>query len=617
MATRAARISLWVAAGFVILVLGGWILLPHFVSSEFVRTAIERELADLTGQRIRVGGAVDIELFPSPIARLHDVHAMHSASRGDGTGKPPGDFMEVDVVEVAIPLSSLLAREPAFSQFRLIRPVMRIATGSSGPVDPGSVGGRLGRAITGLQADTDVPATRDRDRDLNYVRFGTVTVEDGAVEFVGDGADADDKVTAISGVVSWPRLTQRLTATLKGEWRGVTFQQKAEIDNAIHFLAGDISDARLSFTSDRLTYSFDGKIALGQAPFAEGALSLTAPSARKAMGWLRMPVRPGAVIGKVSVEGMLRADARKARVENLKLALQDSAGTGVLEVSFKDQAKPALTATLDFSRVDLLAFMSVVTGSPVATANIDEPVSRALLGQLDVDVRLSATSATAGVLQLTDIAAVIQIRNGTALFEVADATGYGGKGQARLEIADKDGTLTANFGVSCADVNSAAIADALSVGGLFPRGVATGNLSVSAPLERWGDLLKRASGKAEMRVVNGLVPGISFQTFGGADEPKTFFRLQDNAHTSDVFASMNLSAVVQDGAMIIEKGEVEYPAGTIRLNGVVPYGSASIALTVIARPNADGPDAPVVQHFIGGSWSNPYATPVFLPRQFE
>jgi hypothetical protein len=49
----------------------------------------------------------------------------------------------------------------------------------------------------------------------------------------------------------------------------------------------------------------------------------------------------------------------------------------------------------------------------------------------------------------------------------------------------------------------------------------------------------------------------------------------------------------------------------VQLNGVIPYGTASIALTTIAeqRDDADA-QKPAIQHFIGGSWDNPYATPV-------
>ncbi len=618
MTTRAARIGLWLAAAFVVLVLGSWMLLPLFVSSEFVRTAIERELADITGQQIRVGGKVDLDLFPSPLARVYDLHVPRDP---DSAGNPRPDFLVVDQVEVAIPISSLLAREPAFSQFRLIRPTMRIAMDRDNQIDASEMGGRLGRAIAKLQTKTDQTqagenGTFNDDATLRHLRFGTVTIENGTVEFVGTSEETPDTITAVNGSVSWPRLTERLSASVKGIWRGTAFEQKVDIDNAIHFFAGQITDVRLGLTSDALTYAFDGKMSAGPTPFVEGAVTMNTPSLRQALEWLQVGIQPGSSVGNVGLKATIRGDARKIRFENLELAFQGGSGMGVLELAFKDNAKPAMTATLDFQQMDILSFLSAFAGFPGVTDDFDVPVSPSFLDQLDVDLRLSAANAKAGALQFTNIAAVTQIKNDSAVFEMPDATAYGGKVQAKLKIARDKGVLTASFGVTGTDINSAAVADALAVGGLFPRGPTSGNLNVTAPLENWSDLFKHATGKTEIRITNGLINGVGFQTLGGNSEPQTFFRLQDNAQTSDVFSTMNIDAIVKDGVIIIDGGTIEYPDGTVQLNGVIPYGTASIALTTIAEPRADG-DAPVIQHFIGGSWSNPYATPVLLPHSAQ
>ena len=79
MTVRATRIGLWLVAIAVIALVAVWMLLPVFVSSEFVRTALERELADITGQEIRVEGRVDVDLFLAPVARLYDVHVPSDA----------------------------------------------------------------------------------------------------------------------------------------------------------------------------------------------------------------------------------------------------------------------------------------------------------------------------------------------------------------------------------------------------------------------------------------------------------------------------------------------------------------------------------------------------------
>ncbi|MFZ2100203.1 MAG: AsmA-like C-terminal region-containing protein [Oricola sp.] len=615
MTARAARIGLWLAALFVVVVLGSWMILPLFVSSELVRSAIERELADITGREISVGGRVDIDLFPSPVARLYDVHVLGDPGPA---GNRPDDILIVETVEVAIPVSSLLARDPAFSQFRLIRPVLKVAIDTKSHVVTQAVGGRLGRALSGLKAsseETESSAAQVASdaRGLHYVRFGTATIENGTIEFADPFAKEPEKITAINGVVSWPRAAQRLSASLKGIWRGAAVEQKLEIDDAIHFFAGEITGFRLALTSDAVKYTFDGKIGSAPTPFAEGSVSLDIASLSQALDWLQLGISPQSKIGKVALKGTVSGDSRKVRFENMALALDGSTGMGVLEFAFKENAKPAMSATLDFAQVDIVSFLSAFAGFPNTAEKLDEPISSAIMDQIDVDLRMSAATATAGRLQLSNIAAVTQIRNGSAVFELADATAYGGKAQAHLKIKRDTSPLGAEFGMSYTDVNSAAIADALAFGGLFPRGIASGNLNITSPLEKWSDLLKRATGTMQLRVVNGLINGVGFQTLGGSGEPKTFFRLQDNAQTSDVFTSMSVDGLIQEGVIIVNGGVIDYPAGAVQLNGVIPYGTASIAVTTIAEPRNGGDAAQMVQHFIGGSWSNPYATPILLP----
>lgn len=136
-------------------------------------------------------------------------------------------------------------------------------------------------------------------------------------------------------------------------------------------------------------------------------------------------------------------------------------------------------------------------------------------------------------------------------------------------------------------------------------------------MDRWSDLFKRANGKMALTVANGQLDGVAFRTFGGEGESRTFFRLRDNAGTSEVFQELKLDALIQDGVIIVDNGVIAYPTGTVQLNGVIPYGTASVALTTIAESQRNEEEgetgAPAVQHFIGGSWSNPYATPVLLP----
>jgi len=616
MTVRVTRIGLWLVAIALIALAAVWMLLPVFVSSEFVRTALERELADITGQEIRVEGRVDVDLFPAPVARLYDVHVPSDAAGG---ADAPADFLIVDSVEVSIPVSGLMARDLEFSQFKLVRPTMRVRVDDHGRVDFAAIGGRLGREIERVRLETEAAQDTENEtetpaRRSKYARFGTVAIENGIIEFIGPDTANPERITAVNGTVAWPRLDERLTASLQGIWRGTAFTLRTEVDNAVRFFARQIVGVRQSFTSDMMSYAFDGRLGVGSAPFAEGKVTLAMPSPRQALNWLGVDIRTGNAVGSIDLSGTLRGDANKIRFEGLNVKLQGNAGSGVFELAFKDGGRPSVTATLDFAEVDILGYLAALTGLPRTRDALSDTISRDVLGQLDVDLRLSAANATAAGLRLSKVATVTQIRKGGASFELPDATAYGGRVQAHFKLMPEKGKLQGTLGVSLSDVDGAAAADALKLTGLFPRGVTTGRLDIHAPMEQWSDLFKRADGTLALHVAGGKLDGVSYKTFGDGTESRTFFRLKDSAQSGEAFASFDIKSLVQDGVIIIEEGTIGYSGGTVQLNGVIPYGTASIALTTIAEQSGEAENRkPAIQHFIGGSWDNPYATPVLLP----
>jgi len=397
MTVRVTRIGLWLVAIALIALAAVWMLLPVFVSSEFVRTALERELADITGQEIRVEGRVDVDLFPAPVARLYDVHVPSDAAGG---ADAPADFLIVDSVEVSIPVSGLMARDLEFSQFKLVRPTMRVRVDDHGRVDFAAIGGRLGREIERVRLETEAAQDTENEtetpaRRSKYARFGTVAIENGIIEFIGPDTANPERITAVNGTVAWPRLDERLTASLQGIWRGTAFTLRTEVDNAVRFFARQIVGVRQSFTSDMMSYAFDGRLGVGSAPFAEGKVTLAMPSPRQALNWLGVDIRTGNAVGSIDLSGTLRGDANKIRFEGLNVKLQGNAGSGVFELAFKDGGRPSVTATLDFAEVDILGYLAALTGLPRTRDALSDTISRDVLGQLDVDLRLSAANATA------------------------------------------------------------------------------------------------------------------------------------------------------------------------------------------------------------------------------
>ncbi|MDP1092430.1 hypothetical protein Q6316_29750, partial [Klebsiella pneumoniae] len=63
-----------------------------------------------------------------------------------------------------------------------------------------------------------------------------------------------------------------------------------------------------------------------------------------------------------------------------------------------------------------------------------DAIDTSFADRFNLDLRLSAAHATAGPIQLTDMAGTAQVKNGLAVFDISDAGAFGGNIQASLRF---------------------------------------------------------------------------------------------------------------------------------------------------------------------------------------
>ncbi|OWK21955.1 hypothetical protein AJ88_13350 [Mesorhizobium amorphae CCBAU 01583] len=111
------------------------------------------------------------------------------------------------------------------------------------------------------------------------------------------------------------------------------------------------------------------------------------------------------------------------------MALDNNPGMGVLDFSF-GESLPVISGTLAFDTLDLRSFLSAFTPlAPTGEAGPGE-INTSFADKINLDLRLSAAHATAGPVQLADVAATAQVKNGLAVFDISDASAFGGNIQA-------------------------------------------------------------------------------------------------------------------------------------------------------------------------------------------
>ena len=263
-------------AVFLITVIGALFAIPYFIDWNGYRGVFEEEATRLLGREVRVGGAVNLHLLPTPYFRFEKVRIADSSVNLQDA------FFRADSLTIKLSVPPMFRGALEANEIELQRPVLRVALDKDDGWNWQSFGQALGQAaympsnvaltsvkisdgvlalhgpdgmertrFDGLTAELSAPAldgpyrfrgTFGKTRAEREVRIATARPEpDGSVRFratlrVGDGASAYTLDGRLTDLMGKPRIDGELTARLPvvGLWhappRGNVREQRPETE---------------------------------------------------------------------------------------------------------------------------------------------------------------------------------------------------------------------------------------------------------------------------------------------------------------------------------------------------------------------------------------------------
>jgi AsmA protein len=608
----------------------GILALPSIVSTDAIRVRLAQELSAWTGYSVELRQPPQLAVFPVFKASLSGVTL---AKLGEGN-QPP--FMSADRIDVELsPIEALLGHI-SFSETRLIRPRFRLnepvndlpqvltaATNSQG---------RLGMVIRQAKA---LVASNPNDPKVDQLvsqPFGRIVIQDGSLAYRRFGSPLEEQVTDINGTFDWPQTSSPASFQGSAKWRGEDTQINLTASQPLILLAGGLSDMTASVTSKPLTLTFDGKANISQNMFFEGALTVKSPSLSETMRWAGQPASGGSsMIGAVELAANMTLTPVRAKFNDVTLTTDKQSATGVIEIGL-DQPTPAVTGTLAFQALDLRSLISAFI--PLPGSDSEDEIDTRFINQLDLDLRLSAQNATVGAINLANLAAAIQVRDGHAIFDIGDARAFNGSLQANLQINQQPNGAEGELRFNGTDVDSAALASAFGIQP-FLTGKGAVSLTLKSPLTRWSSLLDDAGGNVSLDLGQGQMQGFDFNDFVSKARSQRFFALERKQDASLGFNRLSVKAAIADGVATLESAQAQTGNGVLTLAGIVPFLDKSLALSgqiefpapqnqnPPPQPQGQNPPAgqpatppqtqPPINFFVGGSWDRPFISPMSAP----
>jgi AsmA protein len=609
--------SIWAITGLVVLIAATVAAVPFIASTQIVKDRIAFEMSAWSGFRVSIEGTPDIEIWPVFRATLTDVTLTDWE---DEQGSP---VIEAERVEIELSALSALSGNVDFSDAHFVRPTLRLKRLANGGLEmPRSQGGRLSRAIERARATV---ASNPVEPDLSALpsdEFGAVEFVDGRVVAVSDEGE-DELLSDLTGKASLPALNKAGTLTATGVWHGEQIALELSSPRPLMLFAGGMAPIVASLKSAPVEASFDGTINMGADTHVDGQAKIAAPSLRRMLEWSRPGILPGSPVGSISLASKVSGNLSRLKIENAQVTLDGNPGMGILDLSL-DGPVPSVSGTLAFDTLDLMTFASsfapMVPTNNAATTEIDTSFS----DRINLDLRLSATKATAGSIALAEVAATAQVKGGLAAFDISDAEAFGGNVQASIRFDRKPGGTQAEMRLLASDIDGGAFGAAAGMSHIVPIGRGTVSVILQGPGLSWNTLLQNANGSVAATFGVGAIAGLDLQAFLKRATDRGFFSLDEVSGGTLPVDGVELKATISNGVARIDKAEARTPTSRIWLTGIVPYVGRGLALsgaieakeTTASTSTTTAPVAPAVPptgFFVGGSWSAPFISPLVAP----
>ncbi|MDX2159317.1 MAG: AsmA family protein [Hyphomicrobiaceae bacterium] len=671
------RVGRGMLYGLLGLLAAGSALVLIFPPADFVKQRLAAEVERQTGRRLSMGSA-GVSIVGELGVTMLDV----VLSAPPGMGGPP--LLKADRLEVSVALLPLVLREVKIERMALTRPVLELRVDGQGrrswdfaanetdavPVRYAQAGGRIndaGRLPPELRefAKGATPPTASDARSplgMEGLSLADVRVAGGTVRYRDATAGIERELKGIDARFALPQGAGPLDVDGHVVVGGERLAVVGRIDTLREMMAEQPASLRLEVGGAPVALRYEGKVVAGGSPSLEGSLSLSSGSVARLAHLLGVTVTGLDALGKVTVDGGVKATATSLDLSAAKLSAAGSTASGQLSVD-AGKAKPRVVASLRFAALDLDRALAIASGTrlpppadgkaspgrfaaPVAVmppgaskgpASIDdilmrpdteptrsiggpevrgfrqrignqwdiEPIDVAGLHSIDLDGRFQIAELIWQGIRASSVQAAAELKDGHLRASITDGDVAGGKVRGLVSIDARQPALTVGANLSGDGV---ALAPLLKTAGIdVIEGRGRGMLTLSARGQSERDLVSTLAGKAELRATDGALIGWNAEAILASlrrgEIPPT--RREPDSRTP----FRQLSATFQIATGVARTRDVALDSATITASGAGLINLVDRNVDITFKPQVAGGTGIEVPVRVAGPWDEPSVVP--------
>jgi AsmA protein len=569
------------ASAVVVVLAGGLLGAPLFVSEEAARLAAVAALRNATGVEPRIDGPVSLTLLPRPALRLEAIRL--------DDGKRPA--FTAAALQANVEIMPLLSGEVRVGSLVFEQPLLTVEVGEDGAM-------RVGMPLR-PRAANDPPMQPE-------IRF-----VDGTVLF-RTSADRLEPLTDVDVALAWSG--SGLTATGSVQWRSTPVSVSLSIADASAFGRGDRSGFRIRLDAEPIRLAFEGGLAYRNGIQADGALATEARSLRTALALMSVAPLTRGGLGPFKLKAQAALTGNSLALSGLSIELDGNRAEGGLTAKYA-AGRTLVQATLASESADLTPYSSGFAVSDDEGRDWSrEPIDLTALEGFDVDARLSSGRVVVRKTELRRVAATMSLRSGAFTLSVGEAQFHGGTLRGQAAVAGQaDGNPKVRVEANITDFDLAggfaALAGVQPVGG---KGTLT--LALEGSGKHMRAITSDLAGKVALAAKDGALNGINVEQALRRLERRPLSGAGDVLGGRTPFDRLSAKFHVADGKARIEEAQMDSSLVRVRLAGETSIAHRDYDLRGIAtlvRPGGSGkPTEPFDLPFVVlGAWDRPFLLP--------
>lgn len=609
----------YIALGLISILAIVWLAIPYMISTDLVKERFELEISNSIGQKVTFANNPQVTLWPQASIVLENIVVGNIKQTDDDA------LLRADKFSADMSILSALLGEPSFSNYKLTRPTMRVEIYPDGTSNwlPASTifSGSINQDNSTQIKDVTLSSTVQMPK-LEYLNVDDLEIEGGSLSLITNPGSEPERITSINGRLSWLGVGSPLNLNLAAIVRGEEITLRARNDQPISFIQGENVNIDLDLTSAMFNLKYQGDLEIGENVFLKGKIVLDTPSARRALEWSGSEIKPGAALGSIDLTADITGTLHGIKLEDLIIKIGENRGLGILDFVILKDSPPTINGTLAFNTLDISSFLRAFTPLPQSSENIADTIDTRFLKQVGLDLRLSAQTASFGAVEMSNLAAAVQVNKEDATFNIGDANAYGGQVFAKVSISEKVIEGGGEIALSARGVNFDDFFTTMKLSGPLPRGIGDLDLKLASDRPLWATTIEDIKGSISLKVSDGIIPGLDLNLVRQLAEKKEFFNLDDVKDGIVTFEQAELNAEIDSGVARIKTAQVTTRNELLVFSGIVPFAKGSLAVlgllnerdltTPTPQTNettSSTSGKPALSLFIGGSWPNPVMSP--------